>query len=197
MLFKKPELKDVFILPPMAGLRQPPNLRNLLCRSSLFQLNRGNRFLRNSHREAPGWKKCGKGSTTCCPFALPATREITGLVRGFKHTIKDPVNCQTSNVVYYWKCKKDNCKDFPKCEYIGLSTRPFRNRLAEHKQYIRSKNLDKSSGYHFNKAGHNLSHLAGLVLEHVKSDDQFVLRAREYLYIQKFDSYRNGLNMEP
>ena len=160
-------------------------------------MNRGNRFLRNSHREAPGWKKCGKGSTTCCPFALPATREITGLVTGFKHTIKDPVNCQTSNVVYYWKCKKDNCKDFPKCEYIGLSTRPFRNRLAEHKQYIRSKNLDKSSGYHFNKAGHNLSHLAGLVLEHVKSDDQFVLRAREYLYIQKFDSYRNGLNMEP
>ena len=100
-------------------------------------------------------------------------------------------------IVYYWKCTKDNCKDFPKCEYIGLSSRPYRNRLAEHKQYIRSKNVDKSSGYHFNKSGHNLSHLAGLVLEHVKSDDAFVLRAREYLYIQKFDCYRNGLNMEP
>ena len=44
---------------------------------------------------------------------------------------------------------------------------------------------------------HNLSHFAGLVLEHVKSVDPFVLRAREFLYIQKFDCYRNGLNKEP
>ena len=51
--------------------------------------------------------------------------------------------------------------------------------------------------YYFNRAVHELSHLAGLVLEHVKSEDVFVLRAREYLYIQKFDLYGNGLNMEP
>ena len=111
-----------------------------------------------------------------------------------------PTALQESGVDLCWSLPSllsDNCKDFPKCEYIGLSSRPYRNRLAEHKQYIRSKNVDKSSGYHFNKSGHNLSHLAGLVLEHVKSDDAFVLRAREYLYIQKFDCYRNGLNMEP
>ena len=197
MIFKKPELKEVFTLPPMASLRQPPNLRSLLCRSSLYQTNRGNRFQRTSHKEAPGWKKCGKGSTTCCPFALPATRKVVGQVTGFEHTIKDPVNCETTNCVYYWKCRKENCKDFPKCEYVGLTSRPYRLRLAEHKQNIRSKNMDKPSGFHFNKAGHNLSHLAGLVLEHVKSDDAFVLRAREYLYIQKFDCYRNGLNKEP
>ena len=56
--------------------------------------------------------------------------------------------------------------------------------------------LDTLSGSHFNQPGHNLSHLAGLVLEKVKSADPFVLRAREFLYIQKFDSYRNGLNKE-
>ena len=133
LLFKKPELKEVFTLPPMASLRQPPILRNFLCRSSLFQTNRGNPFQRNTHKDAPGWKKCGKGSTTCCPFALPATRKITGQVTGYVHTIKDPVNCETSNCVYYWKCKKDKCKDFPKCEYIGLTSRPFRIRLAEDK----------------------------------------------------------------
>ena len=43
---------------------------------------------------------------------------------------------------------------------------------------------------------HELSHLGGLVLEHVKSSDPFVLRARAYLYIQKFDTYRNSLNGE-
>jgi hypothetical protein len=51
-------------------------------------------------------------------------------------------------------------------------------RLAEHKQYIRSKILDNPSGWHFNQQGHELSHLAGLELEHVKSSDPFVLRAR-------------------
>ena len=197
MLFKKPELKEVFNSAPMASLRQPPNIRSLLCRSSLFQPNRGKKFQRNTHREAPGWKKCGRGSTTCCPFALPATQKIVGQVTGYQHDIKDPVNCETTNCIYYWKCRKDNCRDFPKCEYVGLTSRPFRNRLAEHKQYIRSENKDKSSGAHFNKAGHNISHLAGLVIEHVKSDDPFVLRAREFLYIQKFDTYRNGLNQEP
>ena len=56
MLFKKPELREVFSGPPMASLRQPPNLRSLLCRSSLFQPTRGSKFQRSSHREAPGWK---------------------------------------------------------------------------------------------------------------------------------------------
>ena len=59
--------------------------------------------------------------------------------------------------------------------------------MAEHNQYVRCKNMDKPSGFHFNQQGHDVSHLGGLVLEHVKSNDPFVLRAREYLYIQKFD----------
>ena len=125
MLFKKPELREVFSGPPMASLRQPPNLRSLLCRSSLFQPTRGTKFQRSSHREAPGWKKCGKGSSTCCPFALPATKKISGLVTGYQHEIKDQVNCETTNCIYYWKCRKDNCKDFPKCKYIQTLQKPF------------------------------------------------------------------------
>ena len=44
---------------------------------------------------------------------------------------------------------------------------------------------------------HTQSHLAGLVLEHVKSSDPFVLKAREFSLIHKFDTYNNGLNKEP
>ena len=71
MIFKKPELKKSFHAPPMPALRQPPALRKLLCSSKLPTLARGDQFQRRSHRSAPGWKKCGKGSTTCCPYALP------------------------------------------------------------------------------------------------------------------------------
>ena len=196
MIFKKPELINTFSDPPMPALRQPPSLRKLLCKSTLSPVTRGDQFQRKSHRTAPGWKKCGKGSTTCCPYALPNKTIVTGLVTGFKHQIKDAVNCETKNCIYYLICRKSNCKEYPKCEYIGLTTRPFRLRLAEHKQNVKSKVLETPSGHHFNQSGHDLSHLAGLVLEAVKSSDPFVLRAREFLFIQKFDTFRNGLNKE-
>ena len=122
---------------------------------------------------------------------------MTGQVTGYTHHIKDAVSCETTNCIYYWKCKKSKCKEYPKCEYIGWTTRPCRIWLSEHKQYIRSENLDKPMGFHFNQPGHNQSHLSGLVLEHVKSSDPFVLKAREFYLIQKFDTYNNGLNKEP
>jgi hypothetical protein len=131
--------------------------------------------VRNSHRNAPGWKKCGKGSTTCCPYTLPPTTMVTGNFTGYTHQITDAVDCETTNCVYYWKCVKNNCKEFQKCEYVGLTSRSFRERLAEHKQYVRSKDLKKPSGYHFNRAMMYPTS-KGLVIEHVKSSDPFVLR---------------------
>ena len=95
------------------------------------------------------------------------------------------------------KCTKKNCEEYPKCENVGKTTRPFRIQLTEHKQYIRSQNLENPSRHHFNLPGHQLSHLSGLVLEHVKSSDPFVLKAREFYLIKKFDTYNNGINKEP
>jgi hypothetical protein len=63
-------------------------------------------------------------------------------------------------------------------------------------QYIRNENIGKPSGFHFNQPGHNQSHLAGLILVHVKCFDPFVMKAREFYLIQKFDTYNNGLNKE-
>ena len=141
-------------------------------------------------------KKYKKGSRTYCPYAQPATSELTVMVTGYKHKIRDSVNCETDNCVYYWKCQKSNCKTYQKCKYIWLIWCSYRKRLSEHKQYVKSSDLGKPSGFHFNQPGHNLSHLSGLILEHVKSSDPFVLKEVEYLYIQRFNTYRNGLNKE-
>ena len=148
----------------MAALRQPPNLRKMICRSKLYPIVRADRYGRNCHKTARGWKKYGKGTTTCCPFTFPPTNQVTSQITGYCHTITDPVNCETQNCVYYWKCQKINCKTYPRCEYIGLTRRTFRNRLSEHKQYVRSEMLDKPSGFHFNQSGHNVSHLIWLTL---------------------------------
>ena len=99
MIFRKPELKETFSDPPMVALRQPPNLRKLICKSTLPQQKRSDKLVRKSHRQAPGWRKCGEGTTTCCPYALPPTSEVTGQVTGFKHKIKESVTCESENCV--------------------------------------------------------------------------------------------------
>jgi hypothetical protein len=64
---------------------------------------------------------------------------------------------------------------------------------------IRQKSVlgNEPSGEHFTGHGHTVADLRGQVLEQVKSKDPFILRAREAMLIQKFDTYRRGLNKEP
>ena len=120
----------------------------------------------------------------------------TGLASGYCHTIKDSVNCQDRNILYYWRCIKDNCPDYPKCEYIGRSKRSFQDRVSEHISYVRREVLSEPSGSHFNSGSHNVSHLHGCVLEKIRSQDPFISVAREHYLIQKMDTFRNGLNQE-
>ena len=131
-----------------------------------------------------------------CPYTSEPCKSVTSQVTNYTHEIKDNISCDTENIIYYWKCKKPKCKMFPMCEYVGLSTRSFKSRYSEHLQYIRSEIPTQPSGEHFNLKGHNISHIEGLAIEHVKSKDPFVLRAREYRIIQLMDTFRNGLNKE-
>ena len=101
------------------------------------------------------------------------------------------------NSFYYWKCVKPNCEDFPNCEYVGKTTRQFKDRLAEHRDYPKRDVLTEPSGRHFNKAGHDVSHLRGLVLEKVRNNDPYILKSREHMLIRKFDTFRFGFNQEP
>ena len=79
-------------------------------------------------------------------------------------TLIHNVDCQSNNVIYRWKCTKSNCKDHPQNSYVGKTT-----------QY-------------------KVSDIEGIVLEHVKNKDPFILKAREQFLIKKFDTFRNGLN---
>ena len=64
MVSENPELKDVFPEPPMAALRQGPNLRKLLCRSKLPKFSRNPK--RASHRNSAGWKRCSASGGRSC-----------------------------------------------------------------------------------------------------------------------------------
>ena len=120
MLFANPNIKEIFNDPPMPALRQPSNLRKLLCRSKLYPLTRVNRLQRNTNKQAAGWKKCNKPCKVC-PYTMDSNTTVTGLASGYTHTITEPLSCDTTNCVYYWRCIKTNCVDYPNCEYVGMA----------------------------------------------------------------------------
>ena len=66
-----------------------------------------------------------------------------------------------------------------------MTTRKFKDRLAEHRDYPKRDIYTEPSGGHFTKPGHNVAHLKGLVLEKVRSEDPFILKSREHLLIKK------------
>ena len=78
-----------------------------------------------------------------------------------------------------------------------MTTRSFKKRLSEHRDYPKRDGTTEPSGEHFTKRGHSVADVKGLVLEKVKSKDPFVLKARESFLIKKFDTHNNGLNKEP
>ena len=195
MIRKNEELKEIFPAPPMPALRQPKNLRRLLCSSRLAPVKRLDRVRRGTHKNAPGWKKCGK-PCHICPFALPDSSEIVGQANGYVHRITEPVDCETSNCIYYWRCIKPNCPDQPECEYIGMTSRKFKERMGEHRDYPKRDIVTEPAGEHFTKKGHTVADMKGQVLEKVRSKDPYILRAREAMLIRKFDTHRRGLNKE-
>ena len=195
MLRNAPHLAEMFKSPPMASYRQPPNLRRLICKSKLHPISKGKKLARGAHKNAPGWKKCGK-NCKICPYTMDNTDVVTGSASGYAHQIKQAVTCDSENVIYYWKCVKNNCEDYPECEYVGQTKRKFKDRLAEHRDYPKRGVVTEPSGDHFTKRGHNVSHLRGLVLEQVRNSDPFILKTREHMLIKKFDTFRHGLNQE-
>ena len=171
---------------------------------------------RTAHRSAAGWKRCSAaGGNPCnqCPYTPASASSITSHITGYTHNITTAINCKTENIIYAYKCKKcpvnfsiNSSKRAPKkpvqkgiiaTNYIGKSSRRFNRRLYEHLYYVTTKKMDEPSAQHFCLAGHNGHNLIAFGLEHVRSRDPFILRAREHLLIKKFDSYRNGLNQEP
>ena len=84
----------------------------------------------------------------------------------------------------------------PNNDFLKARNEAIKQRMAEHKDYPKSGRTEEPSGEHFRLPGHAVSDLFGLAIEHVKSNDPFVLKAREAFLIKKFDSHKNGLNKD-
>ena len=70
----------------------------------------------------------------------------------------------------------------------------LRERFSEHRGYVNTKNLSKTTGAHFNEKGHSISDMEITVIEKLFSEDPQFRKQREKMFIQKFNTRYRGLN---
>ena len=70
----------------------------------------------------------------------------------------------------------------------------IKERFAEHRGYVNTKNKSKTTGAHFNTRGHATSDMEITVIEKVFNQDAQFRKQREKLWIQKFNTRYRGLN---
>ena len=85
-------------------------------------------------------------------------------VTGFTVEINSNVDCNSENVIYLIFCRR--CPE----QYIGETKRKFKDRMGEHRNYVRNQVLIKAAGLHFNKPGHQLSDMQVTVLEKIQNE---------------------------
>ena len=130
-------------------------------------------------------KKCNKCSI--CPY-IREGKTVNATATKVKIDINCSVDCSTKNVVYMIGCKK--CP----LQYIGETERMIKERFAEHRGYVNTKNESKTTGAHFNTRGHATSDMEITVIEKVFNQDAQFRKQREKLWIQKFNTRYRGLN---
>ena len=83
------------------------------------------------------------------------------------------------------------------CQYVVLTKRKAKIRWGEHKTSARPliQSTSKPVGKHFQQKGHEVHDMKFVVIEHVKSKNPFVLKARESFWIHQYDAVRHGLNI--
>ena len=66
--------------------------------------------------------------------------------------------CESKNVVYLITCARCNK------QYVGETSRTYRKRILEHRNYVKRKDMSAATGRHFNIPGHKLSDLKHQVI---------------------------------
>jgi len=174
-------LKRVFAAGVQVAFSRHRNLRDLICRATLYKPVSNNG---RPARVITGWKRC-LHCTTCKysrdvkQFKCTATGELI--------TINQKICCTDSNVIYVIECSL--CLS----QYVGRTSGQFRTRMNAHRSSIGKSQT--AIAKHFELKDHQLHHFVCFAIEIVSSSDPFILGARERLYIDKMDVIARGINI--
>ncbi|XP_069476323.1 uncharacterized protein [Ambystoma mexicanum] len=171
---------------PRFALKRRKNLRDALVHSYREKEHRLNTLW--GQNPATGHTPCG----TC--NACSSTKRTTSINIGWHYPWiqKTLTNCNSSNVIYMITCPCDK-------RYIGMTTRPIKIRLAEHRSCIRTKKITAPMVEHFLAAKHTSADFTWTIIEKVSiptrgGNLQNLLFKREQLWIFRLKTDKDGLN---
>ena len=179
-MVKDPYLADVFKEPPLIAYKRAQNIKDKIIRAKVPPL-----APLRPKRVLPGMSRC-KGCPIC-PFIKQGKR-VRAVATTYTAEILQEVNCKSKNVIYCIDCKK--CKN----QYIGETDRSLQDRFSEHRGYVTRKILTKSTGEHFNTPGHKMADMQVTILEQIYNTDPQFRKAREKMWIERFNTKYKGLN---
>ena len=142
----------------------------------------------HASRQLNGMKRCGQ-ACTACPYIKQGKSIKIDNKTSWK--ISKRLSCENFNIIYLISCNKEHCKEN---KYIGETGRSIKHGLSEHRGYIVNHKTNQATGYHFNLPGHSLSNMKITGIEQVKNSDILYRKEREVYFINKFDTYHNGIN---
>ena len=183
VLVRDRQMKLIYPKPPMVAFKQPHTaLKNLLVKTKLQVREK---------RRIPGLKKCGKDRCTTCPLIEIGSRVTSSVDKKIQVFLKDPITCESTNVIYCIFCSKLGCN---KIQYIGETERMLKERIREHIGYVNNIMITKPTGHHFNLPDHNINHMRVQVLEQCKDNSRIFRKVKESRYINTFQTLHRGLN---
>lgn len=135
---------------PIVAYRRPKNLTDHLVRAKVRQPT-GAPAQQSS--QVPARRQCTRIICEICPSRTNPPKFYRSSYTGRTYDSPTNYNCETTNVVYLITCNR--CKK----QYVGETSRSFRKRMLEHKNYVRRKDMSTATGRHFNMPGHKSSDL--------------------------------------
>ncbi len=141
--------KEAFAQKPLISYRRPKNLADYLIRAKVPT----DKPPDSKPATNPNMKPC-KTPWNCpyCPKKRDGRQYFTSSQTGRRY--KSPVyTCNTKNVIYLITCTQ--CK----MQYVGETSRTFKERMKEHEGYVKRKQTSKATGFHFNQRKHQLGHM--------------------------------------
>ena len=139
--------QEAFTEFPMVSYRRNKNLSDKLITSKVKKLDQTARGLPTLPTTIPHICMSKQFHCDICPKKdMPIEYKSTFTGRSYTGVL--PYKCGTRNVIYLITCRK--CAK----QYIGQTCRTYRERIQEHKGYIRRKRMETATGKHFNLPGH-------------------------------------------
>ncbi|KAL8603434.1 hypothetical protein ACOMHN_053101 [Nucella lapillus] len=155
-------------LPPIVGERTGNNLRKLLMPSRAPTLR--------TTLDTPGCHRCKAKRCVVCLVHLEETTSFQSVRTGQTFTIRDSLDCKSTNVVYLI-----DCRQCVQVQYVGETGLTVMRRFHAHRSSIIRKSSQSSLtsqtgdkrvktlvAKHFQSARHTLQHLQVTVIEQVK-----------------------------